>query len=394
MGTLPEDGATLSRQMLNRTLLARQMLLQRQTRPVVETIEHLVGMQSQVPTNPYVALWSRLTNFGTDELSRMVVERKVVRASLMRATLHLVTARDCLTLYPLLSPVLARTFKNTPFGKGTQHLKPAPLLNRARTLLDEQPRTLKDLGALLHQQWPDYEPSHLAQAVHHLLPLVQVPPRGTWGASHKATWATIENWLGRPFDPEPELDALVLRYLAAFGPATAADVSTWSGLTGLREVLTRLRPQLRIFRDERGRELFDIPEAPWPEPDSDAPPRFLPEYDNILLSHADRTRVMSDDNRKRLMTRNAVLPGSFLLDGYLQGTWKIERTRNAARLLLRPYSPVPGDQQAALFDEGAQLLALMAADTTERDMEIVADESQRSLIRNTHVTIADALSHL
>jgi hypothetical protein len=155
---------------------------------------------------------------------------------------------------------------------------------------------------------------------------------------------------------------VVLRYLAAFGPASAADVRTWSGLTGLREVLDRLRPCLVTFRDDRGRELFDLPDAPRPDPETPAPPRFLPEYDNVFLSHADRSRIVADEHRARLMTVNGVGPGTFLVDGFIRGTWRIKSTKEGATLLIDPLEPLSGHDRDALAEEGARLLAFAAAD--------------------------------
>lgn len=347
------------------------MLLERQDVSEPNVIEHLVGMQAQVPTNPYYALWSRIRDYRTDTLSSMIAERRAVRAPLMRTTLHLVTAHDCLTLYPLMHPVLEKTLKNTPFGKGTRDLDYAALLEAARPLLEEHPRTIKELGTLLHERWPDYAPSHLAYVVHYLLPLVQIPPRGVWGATHQATWTTVEAWLGEPLDPEPSVEAAILRYLAAFGPASTSDIRTWCGLTGMRQIITAMKPRLRTFRDERGRELLDLPDAPLPDPEVPAPARFLPEFDNLFLSHADRTRIVSEEDRKRLMTANAVLPGTFLVDGYIHGTWKIERSGDTARLVLRPFRPIPSIHLQDLLDEAARLLTFAAGDVPDHDIQVL-----------------------
>jgi hypothetical protein len=369
-----EPADVLSRRALNRALLDRQLLLGRRTMPAAEAIEHLVGMQAQVPGNPYVALWSRLEGFQPDELSRLIADRSAVRSPLLRTTVHLVTARDCLILSPLTLPVLARTLKATPFGRGVAGMEVEALLAAARALLEDAPRTMGDLGKLLHARWPDRAPVDLAYAVHYLMPLVQVPPRGLWGASHQATWTTVESWLGRALDPDPTPDDLVLRYLAAFGPASTSDVRTWSGLTGVREVVDRLRPRLRTFRDERGRELFDLPEAPLPDPETPVPPRFLPEYDNVFLSHADRGRIVSEDHRRRLASANGVGPGPFLIDGFIGGTWKIDSTRTAATLVVAPLEPLAAPDREALAEEGARLLAFAAADAGTHDIRFQSAE--------------------
>lgn len=359
----------LSTRALNRALLARQMLLQRRRMPAIEMIAWLVGMQAQVPNNPYVGLWTRLEAFHPDELSRLLLNRQAVRILVMRGTIHLLTARDCLTLYPLVRPLHERVLKTTEFGRGAVDVDTETLLAAGRAVLEEKPRTLKELGARLHEQWPNHEPENLAYCVHYGLPLVQIPPRGVWGASMQPTLTTAEHWLGQPLDPNPSIDEVVLRYLAAFGPASAADMRTWSGITGLREVVERLRPQLRVFRDEAGREIFDLPDAPRPDPDTPAPPRFLPEYDNVFLSHADRSRIVADEHRKRLATANGVGPGTFLIDGFISGTWRIARERTAATLVLDPLVPLAASDRNALAEEGMRLLAFAAEDAETRDVQ-------------------------
>src|SRR6266511_1534711 len=231
--------------------------------------------------------------------------RRVVRAPLLRTTLHLVTAGDCLWMRPLLQPMLERVHASTPFGRNVAGMDSGALLAAGRAVLEERPRTTAALCKLLQQRWPDRDASSLGYTIRYLVPLVQVPPRGVRGASGLATWTTAEAWLGRPMASGADLEELVLRYLAAFGPATVKDVQTWSWLTRLREVVERLRPKLLRFRDEAGNELFDLPEAPRPDPDTPAPPRFLPEYDNLLLSHADRSRVIAVEHRERVFTKGS-----------------------------------------------------------------------------------------
>lgn len=222
-----------------------------------------------------------------------------------------------------------------------------------------------ELGELLRKRWPDRDPQALAMAVRTALPLAQLPPRGIWGVGGQAVHTTTETWLGRPLDPRTAPDAMVLRYLAAFGPATVMDVQTWSGLTRLREVVDRLRPRLRTFADEHGAELYDLPDAPRPDPDAPAPLRLLPEYDNLLLSHADRTRVISDVHRKRYQDERGPMRGSILIDGFFRGLWKIERAGGAATLVVDPYERLSAGGTEAITTEGARLLDFAAGDAKE-----------------------------
>ncbi len=342
---------------LNRATLERQMLLRRRKLPALEAIEHLVGMQAQAPSPPYVGLWTRLEDFRPDELARLILERRAVRIALMRNTVHLVSARDCLALRPLMQPVFDRTLYGTRANRAhLEGVDTEALVAAGRALLEEAPRTAKELGELLQEQWPDHDPASLARVIRHLVPLVQVPPRGVWGKSGPASHTTAEAWLGRPLDPAPSLEETVLRYLGAFGPATVKDVQTWSGLTRLGEVIERIRPRLLTFRDERGKELFDLPEASRPDPDTLAPPRFLPEFDNLILSHADRSRVIAEEYRKLIASKNGMVPATFLVDGFVRGTWKSERTRGRAALEIKPFDPLAKEDRDAMAEEGERLI--------------------------------------
>jgi hypothetical protein len=240
------------------------------------------------------------------------------------------------------------------------------LIPQAVALMKDKPRTFSELGKLLQQRWPDRDPTSLAYAIRYLVPIVQVPPRGVWGRSAQPTWTSTDLWLGRPLAKRPSIDKLVLRYLAAFGPASVADVAAWSGLTGLRDAVERLRPKLRSFQDERGRELFDVPDGPLPDPDTPAPQRFLPEYDNLLIGHHDRTRVIDHSYR------HVIFIGTLLVDGYVQGTWAIKRGRDAATLTIEPLRRLTKADRLAVAEEGERLLTFAAGEAARRDVRITA----------------------
>jgi DNA glycosylase AlkZ-like len=357
----------LSRRALNRALLERQSLLRRRRLSAAQTLERLVGMQAQEPGDPYIGLWTRLDGFRPDKLATLISQRRAVRASLMRGTIHLVTAGDALKLRPLIQPVFERTFySGGAFGRRIEGVNIEQLLAAIRALVEGQPRTAVELRQALGERWPDHDGAALAYAAY-LIPLVQVPPRGIWGKSGRATWTTIESWLGRPLEPHPGPDEMVMRYLAAFGPAAAVDVQTWSGLTRLREVVERLGPRLRTFRDEQGKELFDLPRGPRPDPDTPAPPRFLPQYDNLLLSHADRSRIIADEYRPGGIGRPTVL-----IDGFVRGAWRIKRDRGDATLLIHPFDRLSKKDTAAVTREGARLLAFAAGDAEVRDVQLAS----------------------
>jgi hypothetical protein len=357
---------------LNRALLERQMLLRRRRVSALEAVERLVGLQAQVPRDPYVALWSRLDRFRPESLAEPIADRRAVRMGLLRATLHLVTVGDALSLRTVLAPVIQRVLHTqSPFGRRLVGLDVEELKAVATELLEERPRTRAELGPLLAERWPDHDAASLSYAVTYLLPLVQVTPRGIWGQTGPSAFTTVEHWLGRPLEPDTEPDLLVLRYLTAFGPATAADVQSWSGMREIPEVFGRLRPNLRTFRDERGRKLFDARRTPLPDPDTPAPVRFLPEYDNVLLGHADRSRIVAPDTEPW----TEVGWGCVLVDGFTAARWKLEREKDAAILLIDPFRRLPRADRAEVTEEGTRLLFFLAKDATSHDVRFVRPES-------------------
>jgi Winged helix DNA-binding domain len=361
----------LTERALNRALLDRQMLLDRSSRPVADAVRHLVGLQAQAPWSPYHALWSRLDPFDPHELGAMLTDRRAVRIAIMRSTVHLVTAEDCRFLRPLHAAFLERGLLTSTWRTGLHDLDLGAVVAAGRALVEEQPLTFRELGVRLVERWPERDPATLAQAVRALTPLVQLPPRAVWGRTGQVVVTTAEHWLGAPLDESAALDEMVLRYLAAFGPASVMDVQAWSGLTRLKEVTDRLDDRVRRFRNEAGRELLDLPDAPRPDPDTPAPVRFLPDYDNVVLSHADRSRIVDDDVRRRVQRVDQVLPGTVLVDGRVAAVWSVERAKGAAALVVTPLGPLAGTERTAVGDEGARLLAFTAAEAGDHDVRIV-----------------------
>jgi hypothetical protein len=328
-------------------------------------IEHLIALQAQEPFDPYTALWSRLEGFRAAELADLITDRRAVRApAMMRTTIHLLTARDWLALRPVLQIVQDRGFATgSPFARNLVGLDIAEVIEAGRVLLDEKPRTNSAIGKLLKERWPDRDATSLGYAVRYLLPLVQLPPRGVWGKGGLPVLATAETWLGRSVGTDTAPDAMILRYLAAYGPASVMDIQAWCWLTRLGPVVERLRPQVRTFRDESGKELFDVPDGPLPDPETPAPPRFLPTYDNLVLSHKDRSRIIGDPAEWLVQGGqfdSIFLRGSILVDGFVHSGWRVDRERGRATLVVMPARPYEPGQREAVAEEAERLLEFLA----------------------------------
>ena len=351
---------------LNRATLDRQLLLRRHAMTAEQAVGHLAGLQSQAPLAPYVGLWTRLAGFRPQELENLMTERAVVRAHLMRNTVHLLTARDFLAFRPLFQSVMERALA-AHFGRNLTGVDPAELRDLAAALLAETALTRTELGRRLSARWPGHDPGSLAYAATHLLQLVQVPPRGLWGSSGPSAWFLAAAWLdatpaaARPLTAREAVQELVLRYLAAYGPASVKDVQAWSGLSRLREVAEGLGARLRAFTGPDGGELLDLPDAPRPDADSThAPPRFLPEYDNLLLSFADRSRVIPHARPVPLPPGHGASSGTLLVNGFWQADWTITRGSDQAELAVRPFIPLPAPVRDAIRAEGRRLLEFAA----------------------------------
>jgi Winged helix DNA-binding domain len=352
-------------------------------------------MQAQAPLALYVGLWTRLAAFRPHHLEKIFTERAIVRAHLMRNTVHLVSARDFVCFRPLYQPLMERALAGH-FGRDLTGVDLAELASVAAGLLGQTALTRVQLAAALAPRWPDHEPASLAYAASHLLPLVQVPPRGLWHQTGPAAFMLAEAWLngqppadqtptpaGPPAAPAPSpdptpgsrstiLEQLVLRYLAAYGPASVADVQAWSGLTRLREVTERLtagpRPRLRAFAGPDGARLLDLPDAPRPDPGVPAPPRFLPEYDNLLLSFAERTRVIPHRRPVPLPPGRGATGGTLLVDGLWQADWKISQDQQGAVLGIQPCTRLSPAETDAVAAEGERLLEFVTPAGAVRDI--------------------------
>ena len=356
---------TLTLRALNRATLARQMLLAREETTVAEATARLCGLQAQDPKPPFLGLWTRIQGFQAEDLHSALHKREVVRATMMRGTLHLMSGADYLSLRSPLQPVLDAGLK--ALGTRAKGLKVEEVLPVAHALFQESPRTFTEIRSLLQAEFPDVNERALGFAVRMGLPLVMVPTQDRWGFPRNAAFTLAETWLEAAPSPDTPaaVEELVLRYLAAFGPASAADAQAWTGLPALGAVLDRLRPRLRVFTDDRGRELFDLPDAPRPDEATPAPVRFLPEFDSLVLAHADRRRVISDEHRPGLTTKNLRVRATFLWDGFAAGTWETERKRATATLRLRPFEPLPRAAVKELTAEAEAVLTFTEPDATD-----------------------------
>lgn len=344
------------------------MLLERHATTALAAIEHLVAIQAQVARPPFVGLWTRLRGFRRAELTEALHARRVVRVTSLRGTLHLMTSADYIGLRGAMQPMLTRGMASILRERATG-LDMKQLDAEARKFFGKAPATFDALRIHLKTRFPKCDERAMAYAVRTHLPLVQVPTDATWAFPAAADFALADTWLSkRVSTATSSAEQLVLRYLAAFGPATPADTQAWSGLGGLREVFESLRPKLVTFRDERKRELFDLPDAPRPDPDTPAPLRFIADFDNLVLSHDDRTRIMAEEHRSRVTTRNLQVRATFLVDGLVAGTWKSERKRKTAVLLMEPFGAVAKRIRSQLEEEGESLLAFLEEDATEREV--------------------------
>jgi hypothetical protein len=347
------------RRALNRTTLHRQLLLGRSGMSTMDAVRRLVAMQAQAPNAPYLGLWSRLSGFAPADLTARLEDRSVVRSSTLRGTQHLVQAQDYRWLRPLVAPTLARA-RQAAFGKVTAGVDLAELAAAGEELLSGRTLTRTQLRDELAPRWPSAAPDALAWSVQTLVPVVHPPPNGTWRRGGATPFALATEWLGRPL-AEPDPRRLVRRYLAGFGPATVRDMQMWSGVPGLTEVVSAMPDLVRLG------DRYDLPDQTYPDPDTPAPVRLLPEFDNLIVAFADRTRLMPDEYRKRICVGSMVAP-TVLVDGTVRGSWKLRFARERATLSVEPFERLSTVDRDEVGAEAARLLEFAAPDL---DRELV-----------------------
>jgi hypothetical protein len=349
---------TLSPRAVNRATLARQLLLERWQVGPVEAVARLAGMQGQEPKHPYVGLWSRVQSFDEGQLTQAVEDREVVRATMFRGTLHLVTAEDYLRFRTTLSPVLEAGLRM--LGDRGAGLEPEKVIAAARKLLAEEPLTFTEVRDALIKEFPEVNDRALGFTTRMMVPLVMYPSETRWAWTANARFTPAEEWLGAKLHRTAVPEELVLRYLAAFGPATPTDFQTWSGVTRAKPLFDQL--ELEHFTDEAGKTLYDVPDGPRPDPDTPAPVRFLPEFDNLLLAHAKRERIIADEHRSAVFTKNLRVKSAYTVDGLVAGLWATEKKRGVATITLSPFGRTLKKTAAELEREGTALVRFLEPD--------------------------------
>lgn len=356
----------LTLRQLNRTLLARQHLLERSQLDGPAAISSLVALQSQIPNPPYIGLWTRLQRFQRDDLTTLLGSRRVVRAPWLRSTLHLVTAADHQRFQAVIQPALARGLRSF-FGARAKGLDIDRLIQIAKPYLEAEQPAIGALRDKLQEHFPDQDKQAMAYAVRSYLPLVQIPPSGTWGVGTRATYTSAESWLGRA---EPaDLGALFRRYLAAYGPASVMDFQTWTGMISLKSQIVATLNELAEYRDDAGKACYDLPDLSLADPDEPAPIRFLPEYDNILIAHRDRRRILPEEHRKKVFVSAGRVLGSVLIDGFVGAIWRVEQDKTRATLQVSLFEDAAEVARDAIEAEGLALLRFIAEDADAYSVE-------------------------
>ncbi|GIF40952.1 winged helix DNA-binding domain-containing protein [Actinoplanes xinjiangensis] len=347
----------LSTRVLNRTYLRRQLLAERIPRPAAAIVEHLVAVQGQEPDAPYLGLWARSSDFAMADLTGLLQDRTVVRSALLRGTQHLCSGADYGWLRPTLQPALERMAGRAGRLGGCD---PEAFDAVGREILAEGTLTRPEIARRIAARFPEAELGELALVVHLRFALLHPPPAGTWGHRGRVGCVLAEDWLGRPLAAGPDAETLVLRYLAAFGPASVKDVQVWSGLTRLAALFATLRPRLRVFRDENGMELYDLPDAPIEDADAPAPVVFLPEFDNAVLGHSDRSRILHPGDRSLVMPGWSMVHPTVLVDGFVAATW----SRKGPLVEIAPFRPLRPVDRSAVEAEAERVVGFVAPGET------------------------------
>nr|WP_295889616.1 winged helix DNA-binding domain-containing protein [uncultured Devosia sp.] len=334
----------LTDRQLNRATLARQWMLERADVSIPDAVAFLLGLQAQTSAGPYQALWNRLRGFRHEDLTALIHDKSVLRATTMRTTLHLHTSDDMRAIRPVMQPVLDRAWQST-FRKRIGDADRAQVHRRGVELLDETPMSSGDLGKRLAETWPASEPLALAQVLHCSETLIQIPPTRIWGHGGPPLLSRIENWTGAPVGPAIDLPDLVLRYLAAYGPASVMDMQNWSGLTKLAVTFEAIKHQLVQFEGEDGRVLYDLPDGLRPDPETPAPVRFMPEYDNVWLGFADRLRIQPELARTRMVLVNGYI-AAYTVDGFIAGNWTLKRNKDDIAITILPFRTLTSAETA------------------------------------------------
>ena len=344
----------LSLRDLNRTLLARQHLLERTAVPALGMVEHLLGLQAQENLPPYLSLAARIEGFDPRVLSEALETGAAVRFLTMRGTIHVLVPDDALTLRRWVQPALDQVSMSNPVSRPARDVPTSDLAAAVRRLLAGGPLPVKALGDGLAAAFPGLPAQALTHAARERVPLLQVPPRGLWKRSGGVVYQTVESYLGRPTS-DLDVPGLVRRYLRAFGPATATDMTAWSRVTRLGPVFASMADELEVVECEDGRRRYDVPGAPYLDGDAPAPVRLLGAYDNLFLSHADRSHVMPDEARTRWMGANGGVGNTIFVDGFMAGLWRWRDGQVVTELFRR----LTGPERAELDEEVARVTALL-----------------------------------
>jgi hypothetical protein len=341
---------------INRSYLKRQLLLERSSMSTADAISHLVALQAQDVMPPYVGLWSRLKDFDWNDLHNGLLYKSLVRATMLRSTVHLATREDALRIIPMMLPeyvkhVRAPTAVGGLFARADLDM----MIAWGKSILKDRDLGAAEIRDLAKRDWPEFDPVNVCSAVQWLQPVVQVPPRGLWKTNARPRWALAETWLGDSFDESYDLADLIRRYITAYGPIAAGDFQTWSRLTGAKEAMARLRPNLCVLRCESGKELLDVPEAEWPDPETPAPVRLLGAFDNLWLSHKDRSRVLDDRHRLKIINNGIGRP-TILVDGFVSGRYKVTVKKGVATLTVEPFRPYTSHEKQDVVAESDRLL--------------------------------------